>query len=205
MTDLETIVKREALLPKLHWKRRYMIQSAVPESDDKAVESYCIENHLYNLRPGLSLDVIRRLLHRVLPNSVKYADEFGLRDQMTQRNQADSQLAELERGIWSDHQERKEQRNRRRYADSKVVDSLSRYIVAFLGGAALLIPMLVMTFRTSQTDKLITVCISVVVFGLLFAMGTKGSNQEVLGASAAYSAVMVVYIGYATQGSNASG
>ena len=179
-----------------------MMKGAVPKVDNKAGnESYCVENHLYNLRPGLSLDIIRRLLHRALPNNVKYADEFGLKEQMNLRNQEESQL---EGGILSDHQERNEQRNRRRYADSKVVDSLSRFIVAFLGGAALLIPMLVMTFRTSQPDKLITVCVSVVIFGLLFALGTKGSNQEVLAASAAYSAVMVVYIGYATQGQNSS-
>lgn len=194
LSDLEFILKREALLPKQYWGRKDIDETVPNQNEQRRIDDYCVEHHVYNLKPGLSLDIVRRMLHWLLPNGVKY--DFAIATQMSRRSKEET---ELEQGILANHRELVEQRHWRRYADSKLVDSLSRLIVAILGGAALLIPMLIMTFRTKQSDKLITVCVSVTVFGVLFAMGTKASNQEVLAAAAAYAAVMVVYIGYATQ------
>ena len=53
----------------------------------------------------------------------------------------------------------------------------------------MLAPMLIMTHYTSQSARLITVCVAVLLFGFLFAVGTRATNQEVLAASAAYAAV----------------
>jgi hypothetical protein len=74
-------------------------------------------------------------------------------------------------------------------------DRFARYLIANIGGATLLIPMIIMSFATSKTSHLIVTSIFVLGFAFLIAVGTKASNYELLGATAAYAAVLVVYVG----------
>ena len=57
-----------------------------------------------------------------------------------------------------------------------------------------------MTFLTSVAARLSTVCCCVIVFSFLIGLTTKASNQEVLGATAAYTAVLVVFVGTSNPG-----
>ena len=68
--------------------------------------------------------------------------------------------------------------------------------LAIGAGASLLVPMIIMTFKTSRTARLIVVSVATILFGVLFAV-ISNSKENILGATAAYAAVMVVYIGSA--------
>lgn len=206
-----------AALPKNGWSRKDTT-GTVPEATETAENNeYCVEHHVYGLRSGLALDLVRRLLHKVIPGFIKYP--YFIYVQMRkreikekQKNGEDTEKNSQEflddgsgfNDISDKHKESSDQKDRRKYADSKVIDVISRFLVAFVGGGALLAPMLIMTYHTSQSARLITVCVAVLVFGFLFAIGTRATNQEVLAASAAYAAVMVVYIGSASTGNGSA-
>lgn len=70
-------------------------------------------------------------------------------------------------------------------------------ILAFAAGASLLVPMIIMTFQTSRTARLIVVSVATILFGMCFALASN-SKENILGGTAAYAAVMVVYIGTAS-------
>lgn len=76
-----------------------------------------------------------------------------------------------------------------------IVDVLARQIVALLGGLCLVVPLIVMTFLTSVGARLAIVCYCVFNFSFFIGVATRASNQEVLGAAAAYAAVLVVFVG----------
>ncbi|KAH8891658.1 hypothetical protein GQ53DRAFT_720301 [Thozetella sp. PMI_491] len=78
---------------------------------------------------------------------------------------------------------------------SPFVDSLARFIMAVACGAALIVPMVVMTFDPSRNKSLITVSISVLLFAIFLASGIGATNTEVLAATATYAAVLVVFVG----------
>jgi hypothetical protein len=54
--------------------------------------------------------------------------------------------------------------------------------------------MYALSFIHTQSYQLITVTLFVIGFAILVAAITTGSNSEVLGASAAYAAVLVVFL-----------
>ncbi|GAB1318642.1 hypothetical protein MFIFM68171_08852 [Madurella fahalii] len=82
---------------------------------------------------------------------------------------------------------------------SPTVDKLARLVVAIAGGAFLLAPMYGLTFMQTQRDKLITVGLFVVFFAVVVALASKATNQEVVGATAAYAAVLVVFVSQGTE------
>jgi hypothetical protein len=74
--------------------------------------------------------------------------------------------------------------------------SISRLQMAMFGGVALITPMLIMALHPQLNVALITTSIATVVFGVLIAFGAKDSTgKDVLGATAAYAAVLVVFVG----------
>ncbi len=71
-----------------------------------------------------------------------------------------------------------------------------RIIMAMFGGAALIGPMLIMTLHPSKNTSLITVSVATFVFALVLAFIARDSaGKDVLGATAAYAAVLVVFVG----------
>ena len=78
---------------------------------------------------------------------------------------------------------------------SPFVDRLARFIVAITGGLSLVIPMLVMRLGETLPKSLTTVSVAVVLFSALTSLMFKASNVETLGATAAYAAVLVVFVG----------
>lgn len=83
-------------------------------------------------------------------------------------------------------------------------DRIKRFLFAITGGAALLVPMIIMTYKTSQHARLTVVSIAVVLFSLFMA-STSASKENLVAATAAYAAVLVVYIGSASPTPNAGG
>lgn len=77
---------------------------------------------------------------------------------------------------------------------SASVDMVARLLVAVTGGAFLLGPMYALTFMRAQRDRLVTVGLFVVVFAVVVELASKATNQEVVAATAAYSAVLVVFV-----------
>ncbi|KAK4986806.1 hypothetical protein LTR66_007768 [Elasticomyces elasticus] len=79
---------------------------------------------------------------------------------------------------------------------SPFVDRLARFIIAFVGGSVLVVPMLVMRLpRVGLAKSLITASIAVVLFSGALSIGLKASNTETLVATATYAAVLVVFVG----------
>lgn len=72
--------------------------------------------------------------------------------------------------------------------------------MALLGRVALVVPMLVMTLHPTQAKSLVTTCVAVFVFALAMAIASKATPENVLGVTAAYVAVLVVFVGSAQTG-----
>ena len=71
---------------------------------------------------------------------------------------------------------------------------------AMIGGLFLIVPMLIMTLHKSLATSLITVSVSVILFALFIVfgsevIGTDPSQQELILSTAAYAAVLVVFVG----------
>jgi len=79
---------------------------------------------------------------------------------------------------------------------STLIDRLARFIVAVIGGAALVVPMLIMRLpRVTLTKSLVTTSIAVVLFAAALSIGFRASNTDTLVATATYAAVLVVFVG----------
>lgn len=74
--------------------------------------------------------------------------------------------------------------------------TLDRLLVGIAGGASLLVPMILMTFEETRTARLIIVSVATLLFAAAMALTTT-SKDNVIAATAAYAAIMVVYIGSA--------
>jgi hypothetical protein len=81
---------------------------------------------------------------------------------------------------------------------SSFVDRLARFIIAFIGGASLVVPMLVMSLDQNQTKSLVTTSVAVVLFAVAMSVMFRASNSETLVATATYAAVLVVFVGTST-------
>jgi VIT1/CCC1 family predicted Fe2+/Mn2+ transporter len=79
---------------------------------------------------------------------------------------------------------------------SKIADKLASVVVAFIGGAFLLAPMYNLTYVQDQKYQLVSVVLWVLFFGISLALSSKATNQELLLATAAYAAVLVVFLGH---------
>jgi hypothetical protein len=75
----------------------------------------------------------------------------------------------------------------------------SRLIMALFGGLALIVPMLIMTLHRSKLTSLLTT--SVFVLGLAVVLAwimDTADPKDIIGATAAYAAVLVVFVGTAS-------
>jgi hypothetical protein len=72
---------------------------------------------------------------------------------------------------------------------------LLRFSMASAGGLFLIVPVLVMANIPGRTSSLVTTCISMLIFAIGVTFGTDLKADQVLGATAAYAAVLVVFVG----------
>lgn len=71
----------------------------------------------------------------------------------------------------------------------------NRLIAAVLGGLSLVVPMLIMAIKPSQLKTLITSSVAVLLFSLGLAWKSSARTETLLATTAAYAAVMVVFVG----------
>lgn len=120
----------------------------------------------------LLTDPLRDTLKRILPQSLTY----------TQREQK-RRMEEYFAGLPPEEV-------------SPFVDKLARFIVAILGGTALVVPMLVMRLpEITLVKSLITVSVAVTIFSAALSVGLRATNTETLVSTATYAAVLVVFVG----------
>lgn len=70
-----------------------------------------------------------------------------------------------------------------------------RFLMAVTGGLALLIPMLVMTYFPGRNVSVVTTSVAMLIFAAMITFGTQLTPDQVLGTTAAYAAVLVVFVG----------
>jgi hypothetical protein len=82
-----------------------------------------------------------------------------------------------------------------RYLDKRRVPSL-RLTMAWFGGLTLIIPMLIMVFKPSRNTSLITTSVATFLFAIVIALGARDcTGKDILTGTAAYAAVLVVFVG----------
>ena len=87
-----------------------------------------------------------------------------------------------------------DQRNREKRSQKQAF--IQRIIMAIFGGAALIDPMLIMTLHPSLNTSLITVSVATFLFAMVLALvASDSAGKDVLAATAAYAAVLVVLVG----------
>lgn len=79
-----------------------------------------------------------------------------------------------------------------------LVDRAVRFVVAISGGLFLVVPMIVMALKPSQTKSLVTVSAFVLLFAFILSFGVRVTNLETLVSTATYAAVLVVFVGTST-------
>jgi VIT1/CCC1 family predicted Fe2+/Mn2+ transporter len=75
-----------------------------------------------------------------------------------------------------------------------LAETITRLLVALLGGFFLVVPLVILSSQSSNSSNLVTVSICIVIFAFLISFLTKASNQEIMAASAAYAAVLSVFV-----------
>ena len=125
----------------------------------------------FKSKPG-SVDSLRNFLKKVLPKSLTWSEE------------------EFRRRRYDEYWEGRTPKD-----ISPFVDTLARFIVAITGGLSLVVPMLVMRLGETLAKSLTTVSVAVILFSALTSLMFKASNVETLGDTAAYAAVLVVFVG----------
>jgi len=78
---------------------------------------------------------------------------------------------------------------------SLFVDKLARFMVAFVGGVSLVVPMVIMRLDETLTKSLVIVSVAVVLFAGVLSLVFRASNTDTLAATATYAAVLVVFVG----------
>ncbi|OQO06594.1 hypothetical protein B0A48_08379 [Cryoendolithus antarcticus] len=72
---------------------------------------------------------------------------------------------------------------------------LTRFAMAGLGGLLLVVPMLIMANVPGKLASLVTTCVALLLFAGGVARFTELGGHEILGTTAAYAAVLVVFVG----------
>lgn len=76
----------------------------------------------------------------------------------------------------------------------------SRLLLATAGGLSLIGPMLIMANVPGRMSSLVTTCVSMLIFVVFIAFFTELGPNEVLATTAAYAAVLVVFVGTSLNG-----
>jgi hypothetical protein len=72
---------------------------------------------------------------------------------------------------------------------------LASFLVSVVGAVSLVVPTVSLTYISSISMKIVFVSVSILVFAGLLTLFTNSKNQELFVATAAYGAVLVVFVG----------
>lgn len=75
-----------------------------------------------------------------------------------------------------------------------IADMLSRFLVALAAAAFMVLPLIMVSYQNMQRTRLITISICIIVFALLISTTLKTSGVATVGATAAYAAVLSVFV-----------
>ena len=82
---------------------------------------------------------------------------------------------------------------------TRIAEAVTRFVIALVTGAALVVPLVLLSRQNSEESRLLVVISFVVAFCFLLSVLSKASNYETMAASAAYAAVLTVFV---SNGSN---
>lgn len=78
-----------------------------------------------------------------------------------------------------------------------------RFHMALIGGTALIVPVVLMAIYSNLHTQLIITSVATVLFAVVVVvLGTDSSGKDVLASTAAYTAVLVVFVGASLQGAS---
>jgi hypothetical protein len=77
----------------------------------------------------------------------------------------------------------------------RIISSIVLGLATLASGASIIVPMVIMSFGSSKANSLVTVSVSVVIFGFVLAAVVKVRIENVMLATATYAAVLVVFVG----------
>jgi len=77
---------------------------------------------------------------------------------------------------------------------SGFVDRSARFVIALASGASLIVPMVIMSIDKSLRKSLITTSVAVLLFAAFISFVIKVKNSDIITATAAYAAVLVVFV-----------
>ncbi|KAI1485154.1 hypothetical protein F5X96DRAFT_674917 [Biscogniauxia mediterranea] len=148
-------------------------------NDDDEVSNIPYDNEYLSLnpKPTQRKDLLREYLRKHLPRQFSWTEE-----------EKSARRADYSHGHPPEQ-----------YSQS--LDRIARFLVGVVGGASLIVPLLIMAFDSSLTKTMITVCTVVVLFALAVSLLFELDNKDTVTATATYAAVLVVFVGTSTGGS----
>ena len=108
---------------------------------------------------------------------------------------------------WWKSQRSLEAHNRRTSYEqtSETFAILQRVVFALIGGLALIVPMLIMKLYSTTLNVCLTTTLFVIAVSIVLAISMSNTSpKDLLGITAAYAAVLVVFVGTSTTSSGAS-
>lgn len=87
---------------------------------------------------------------------------------------------------------------------ARVAEVFTRFLVALIASAFLIVPLILLSLQSSDKAHLITVSVFILVFAFIVSFLSKASNSETMAAAAAYAAVLVVFVSNSS-GNNGTG
>jgi hypothetical protein len=66
--------------------------------------------------------------------------------------------------------------------------------MAVVSGILLLVPVIVLSYIETKGYRLLATCLFVLVFAILASVAVTGTNNELVTATAAYAAILVVFL-----------
>ena len=82
---------------------------------------------------------------------------------------------------------------------SPAVDNIARIVFALIGGVFLLAPMVALAYSQRMLYLIIITVLFTLFVSVALGLVSRASNQELLAATAAYAAVLVVFVGNAVK------
>ena len=129
---------------------------------------------------------------------------FGFQENMTTALQLKNILKGVLPSSWTWTAEEREQygikeakqaKNQLPERDTIIVHTIASFILSLCSGAAIIVPMIIMSFQPGQTKSLVTTSVAVLLFGFVLSAVIRIKTSDIFLATATYAAVLVVFVG----------
>ena len=87
---------------------------------------------------------------------------------------------------------------------ARVAEIVTRFTIAMVAGASLVVPLALLSWQQSQGNRFLIVVICIAIFCFMIALLSKASNYESMAATAAYAAVLTVFLSNSPTGGSSS-